>query len=348
METERLQQKKLANSLLNKSVSVVIPCRNEEKKISYCLDSLIHCDYPKDLLEIIVIDGASTDQTGAILKKFSSEYPYIKVLNNPHIITPVSMNMGIRNAQNYYIMIASSHSSFPANYISVLAHSIDLLQADAVGGVLCTEVIDRNKKTLSIVQVLSHKLGVGNSMFRVGVEKPTLVDTVPFGLYKKELFAKTGLYDERLVRNHDIELSKRILAAGGKVYLLPQVQCTYYARENYCALAKNNYLNGLWNVLTVFYTKNFRSLSVRHFVPLVFILSIIIPFFFSFLSFSFIWCSVFSLLVYIVATVFFSIKISTKQTSISYVLFTFWTLHFSYGLGSLVGIVNGLKLLWKK
>ena len=81
----------------------------------------------------------------------------------------------------------------------------------------------------------------------------------------------------RLVRNQDIELNKRILRGGGKIYILPDTYCTYLARETWKALSKNNYGNGKWNILTVYYTKMFSSLSIRHFIPLIFLLSLIVP-----------------------------------------------------------------------
>ena len=98
----------------------------------------------------------------------------------------------------------------------------------------------------------------------------TEVDTVPFGCYRKEVFTKYGLYNTKLVRNQDIELNKRIKRGGGKIYLIPDTYCVYYAREKYREIIKNNYLNGKWSILTVYITKTFNSLSVRHFVPMIF------------------------------------------------------------------------------
>ena len=131
-----------------------------------------------------------------------------------------------------------------------------------MGTVCKTDVLNKTPKTLAIREVLGNKFGVGNSTFRTGITEEQDVDTVPFGCWRREVFEKYGLYDVRLVRNQDIELNKRIKRGGGKIYILPDTYCTYLARETWSALAKNNYGNGKWNILTVWYTKMFSSLSI--------------------------------------------------------------------------------------
>jgi hypothetical protein len=191
--------------------------------------------------------------------------------------------------------------------------------------------------------VLSSKFGVGNSDFRVGVDRPKEVDTVPFGCYRKEVFEQYGYYDERLVRNQDIELNKRILSHGGKIYLVPDVACTYYARENFIDLAKNNFENGKWNVLTAYYTKTFSSLGLRHFIPLLFILSILLPMLGAIVYPRLLFWSIASLISYFALVIIVSFKLDDSKTNIVYLVSAFVVLHFSYGAGSLVGLYNVLR-----
>lgn len=91
-------------------VSIIIPCRNEEKFISKCLDSIIAQDYPKDRIEVLVVDGKSNDKTRNVLKDYTDKYSFIKTLDNPKKVTPVAMNVGIKVARGDYILILSSHS----------------------------------------------------------------------------------------------------------------------------------------------------------------------------------------------------------------------------------------------
>ena len=328
-------------------ISVVIPCRNEEKYISECLDSLIKSVFPNENMEILVVDGVSNDNTMSIVKKYSANHPFIKLIINKNQITPAALNLGVKNATNEYILIASAHSKFSKNYISVLIDNIKKLKADGVGGIMITEVKTHSKKTESIVKVLTNKFGVGNSMFRIGISKPVPVDTVPFGLYKKELYYNVGFYNENLIRNHDIEWSKRLLAAGKKIYLIPEATCTYFARKEYKTLAKNNFDNGYWNILTVFITRKISSLSLRHFVPLIFLLSLVIPTLMSILYFPLIFISLFSALLYLISVGYISIKLNNQKTNFLYLVYTFIILHLSYGFGSLSGLFR-LDMLFKK
>jgi glycosyltransferase involved in cell wall biosynthesis len=322
-------------------VSVILPCFNEEKYIEKCLNSVIDSDFPKENMEILIIDGNSTDKTIEIIKKtYLPNHKWIKLLNNPDRIVPKAMNIGISNASGNFIIRIDAHSSYNKDYFSKLIKWSKELDADNVGGICKTEILNSNKKSNSIKTVLSNKFGVGNSDFRIGTDKIKEVDTVPFGCYKKEIFEKHGPYNEKLIRNQDIELNKRILKNGGKIYLLPDVECTYYAREEFLPLAKNNFKNGEWNILTVFYTKDFNSISLRHFVPLFFVLSLTIPLLFSILWWPLGILSAMSLLIYTLAVGLISIKENNQYTNLLYLIWGFFTLHLSYGFGSLIGIIK--------
>lgn len=331
-----------------KKISIVIPCYNEEKYISGCIESLINNDYPEDLKEIIIVDGQSTDSTKDILAGFVSKYKFIKIINNPLRITPAAMNTGITHATGDLIMIASSHSAYPTDYISGLIKYKNKLNADVIGGIMKTGVKNSNPKSNSIVRVLSSRFGVGNSMFRIGVTEPMMVDTVPFGIYNKKIFQQVGLYNELLIRNHDIELSKRIIAAAYKIYLVPDIECLYFARESFTQLSKNNYRNGIWNVLTLYITGNFKSLSIRHYIPLLFILSLIIPLVASIFIKSFWVLSVTSFVIYTAFILYNSVKLNDGKTKLIYLIWGYIVLHFSYGIGSLAGLVRLNKLFAHK
>ena len=327
-----------------KKVSIVIPCRNEAKYIETCINSLLD-NTPQDCeVEILVVDGMSNDGTLQIINKISALKQNVKLIDNPNIVTPFALNLGVDNASGDYVMIASAHSSFAPKYIEILMNAMDKLKADVVGGFMQTAIKNITPKTEAIKEVLSCKFGVGNATFRVGSEKEELVDTVPFGLYKTKLFREIGGYDNRLIRNHDIELSKRLIAAGKKIYLIPEAICTYYARETFSAIAQNNYRNGLWNLLTVKITKNFSSLSLRHFVPVIFLLSLILPSAFAALWWPLCIISVLSLTCYLLGLCIISLKLAvTKKLNFLYLCWTFIVLHFSYATGSLVGIFKPAK-----
>lgn len=328
----------------NIEVSVVIPNRNEAYYLENCILSIINGTPEAVTLEILVVDGNSTDKTEETISELQLLYPFIKKIENHRIFTQFALNEGIKNAKYEWIMIASAHSAFPKNYIETIISKINEFNADGAGGQLSTEVKNKNNKSNSICKVLSHPLGVGNSKFRTGTENAIEVDTVPFGIYKKSLFYEVGFYDERLNRNHDIEWSKRLIRAKKSIYLIPDVSCIYYARENFTELAKNNFKNGKWNILTVAITKTYKSLSIRHFVPLGFVLTILLTAIIGVFYNYFLLLNLAIVLIYLLAIGSVSLKIKTKETKYFYIVFSFITLHFSYGWGSLVGIFSIFKI----
>ncbi len=324
-------------------ITVICPTYNEETYIANCLEAIIQSDYPKENMEVLFVDGMSSDKTRDIILSYSKEHSYIKLLSNPHKTVPYAMNQGIKEAKGEVIIRIDAHSDYPPNYFPALVRYLKELNADNVGGIWNTDVLHKNKKTLAIKEVLANKFGVGNSYFRIGTDKIMEVDTVPFGCYKKDVFERFGLYDTRLTRNQDIELNRRIKRGGGKIFLIPDIYCTYYARETWKAIMKNNFQNGKWNVLTLLYTKAFYTLSIRHFVPLIFVLSLILPALLAIINLKFIYIAIASLFAYLLLITYVSISLAIqKKGNILYLLITFFALHLSYGIGSLVGIITSL------
>lgn len=322
-------------------LSVIVPIYNEEKYIAKCIESIVSQDYPKDDLEVIFVDGMSSDKTRSIIATYVEKYPFIKVLDNPHKIVPYAMNTGIKASIGEIIIRLDAHTLYQSNYFSVLSKRLLELNADNVGVVCKTDVLNKTPKALAIKEVLSNKFGVGNSTFRTGINEVKEVDTVPFGCWRRDVFDRYGLYDVRLVRNQDIELNKRIINGGGKIYIVPDTYCTYLARETFKGLAKNNYGNGKWNILTVYYTNDFRSLSIRHFIPLTFVCSLLLPLLIATLWWPLLFMAVTSLCCYLLALGAVSFKLAkSKHLNFFYLLLAFVTLHISYGWGSLTALVK--------
>ncbi|MBN2546609.1 MAG: glycosyltransferase, partial [Spirochaetes bacterium] len=113
--------------------SLIIPCRNEEKYIKLCLESLIENDYPDECKEIIVVDGFSIDNTRKIVSHFSMKFPFIKMLDNPELTTPYAFNLGIKHSTGNHIILISAHAVYPVNYISSLVKWQNRLNAENVG-----------------------------------------------------------------------------------------------------------------------------------------------------------------------------------------------------------------------
>ncbi|MCF7955125.1 MAG: glycosyltransferase family 2 protein [Phycisphaerae bacterium] len=319
-------------------VSVIIPIRNEEKFIGKCLDSFLPQIESRDDIEILCVNGRSTDKTQEVIDGYSKLNNHIKTIDNPDKIVPTGLNVAIRSSSAKYIMVVGCHAEYAPDYIAKCLEVIQRTNADQVGGYLKTLPGQNTKNGNVIAAATSCIFGIGNSKFRMeGPEQE--VDTVPFGMYRREVFDKIGLYDERLVRNQDIELNKRLLKANGKIVISPEIKLSYFNRATYSGLWQQAFNNGLWNPYTIWLTGG--GLSVRHFVPMVFVLSLII---FAIAS-CFYWPISFLLLADVLAysslAAIMAIKVAAKdKVSAAKVLWAFLTLHIAYGLGSLWSVIT--------
>lgn len=323
-------------------LSVIVPIYNEEKYIAKCIESIAEQDYPKDDLEILLVDGMSTDRTREIIKSYAEKYPFIKLIDNPDKIVPFAMNKGIAKAKGDIIMRLDAHALYPTNYFSdIVEWHKKMPDAWNIGGVCDTKVVNSNKVSEAIAMVMSDKFGVGNSTFRTGSDKEFLeVDTVPFGCYKSFVFDKIGNYNEKLVRVQDIELNKRLKHAGGKIIMVPSIHCTYIPRDNYKAFYKNRFQTGYWVIKTCFITHTTKNLGLRHFIPACFALSLILPLVAGIFWWPFTLISVSVAALYALCMLTRSIQLKNDKTSVWCLFKAFCCIHISYGLGSLKALLH--------
>ena len=143
-------------------VSIIIPCRNEEKYIGQCLDSLLANDYCKKNLEIIIVDGMSNDRTREIIIKYIQKYNFIKIVDNSKFIKPIALNLGIRAASFDIIMHVDAHAVYASNYISQLVTGLYKYKADNIE---CVRNTDYGNTIMSkaIGVIISHPFAAGNA-----------------------------------------------------------------------------------------------------------------------------------------------------------------------------------------
>ncbi len=319
-------------------VSVIAPCRNEAAFIENALNSILQSDYPAERMELLVVDGMSTDGTYDTIQKMANQDSRIKLIDNPKHTVPAAMNIGIKAACGKYIVRIDCHCKFAPDYVRKCIETIERTGADNVGGYCATLPGADTNVAGAIATATSSAFGVGNALFRLGGQERE-VDTVPFGTYRKEIFDKIGIYDERLVRNQDIELNWRIRKAGGRIVISPEIKVAYYNRTTYHGLWQQAFNNGLWNPYTIWLTGG--GLSLRHFVPMFFVLGLIVlataSFFLSIAK----WILLGYTALYLSVAVFFSLKHSrSKGTSAILVLWFYVVLHIAYGLGSIWSVLT--------
>jgi succinoglycan biosynthesis protein ExoA len=200
-------------------------------------------------LEVLVVDGMSTDRTLAQVSDFIASWPDLKVrvIENPRRIIPVALNLGISQAQGDYIVRMDAHAIPARDYISRCIELLKAKVADNVGGRWIIAPGANTPLAQAIVLGVSHPFGAGDALYRYA-QYAAYVDTVPFGAFRRDLFDWVGLYDEKLLTNEDYDLNYRIRQAGGRVYFSPDITSIYYARSSLPALARQYFRYGWWKV----------------------------------------------------------------------------------------------------
>lgn len=323
-------------------VTSVIPCRNEVRYIGQCLESLIGCDYPKDRLEVLVCDGMSDDGTRDIVAGYAARHGFIRLVDNPERITPCAMNAGIRESRGDVIMPMGAHAVYSPSYISQLVAALEQTGADNVGGVLVTLPANGRPLARALAVGLSHPFGVGNSYFRIGAAERRLVDTVPFGCYRRAVFDRIGMFDPELVRNQDDELNGRLVKQGGRIMLIPEVVSHYYARGSLGQVARMFYQYGYFKPLAAW--KVGQIMTVRQLVPALFVAALatsgaLAP-----------WSGLARLVFAGIAGAYAAAAVASAAMAVrkhglrcaAALLLVFPVLHISYGLGSIVAVLERL------
>jgi len=322
-------------------ISIIIPCYNESSYIKACLDSILANDYDKSLLEILIIDGMSTDGTREIIFGYIERWSCIKIIDNPQYIKPISLNIGIKMARGDIIMRIDAHAIYPQNYISLLVKDLEKYQVDNVGALRKT-FMGHTVWENAIAIVISHPFAVGNAYWRTHINKPKLVDTVFCGCYKRKVFEMVGLFNEKLIRTQDRELNIRLRQHGGKILLDPAIQCIYFPRTNLWGYIKWIYQGAFW----VQYARAFTSVKMfswRNLIPVVFVLWHL--WFILFCFFSLPICMLVSLPLILYWIINFVVSclmgVKRKRLLLAPLLFLLFPItHYSYGFGSIIGFIK--------
>ncbi len=329
-------------------VSVIVPCRNEAGWIRRCLESIAAGDYPRDRMEVLVVDGMSDDGTRAKIEEFSAQQPFVRLLDNRKKITPAALNVGIAEAKGDVILRIDAHYEYPPDYVSRLVGWLGQSGADNVGGIVVMEPADGGAVARAIAVAVCHPFGVGNAYYRIGVSEPRWVDTVPFGCYRKEVFDRIGVFDEEMVRNQDIEFNRRLVRHGGRILLVPDVVLHGHARASLGKLCRMYYQYGYFNPLVIW--KSRSRVTARQLVTPVFAASLLVAAVLSPWVPLVRWLLAAIVIAYSVPLLWFSAAAAVRRgwrCGLA-LLVIFPALHLSHGLGFLRGALDCLVLRRKR
>lgn len=256
------------------TVSIIIPCYNEEKTIRTLLDAILAQTYPRGQMEVIIADGLSEDKTREKIAAFRDLHPDLEltVIDNMARIIPAGLNLAIGASSGEIIVRLDAHSAPNPDYLSLSVDALTAGRGDNVGGVWNIQPGGEGWVAASIAAAAAHPLGVGDALYRHATQAQE-VDTVPFGAFRRELIERIGLFDETLLANEDYEFNTRIRQAGGKIWLDPTIRSIYFARPTLKALSIQYWRYGFWKWQML--RRYPETLRWRQALPPVFVLSIL-------------------------------------------------------------------------
>jgi succinoglycan biosynthesis protein ExoA len=323
-------------------VSIIIPCFNEEKTILDLIEAIHRQTFNQDELEIIIADALSIDDTREKIGTYQKSHPDSKItlIENEKRTIPAGLNRALKIAKGEYVIRLDAHSVPADDYIERCVADLDAGKGDNVGGIWEIRPGGEGWIAKSIASAASHPLGAGDARYRFS-SKAGLVDTVPFGAFRKSIFERVGEFDETLKTNEDYELNARIRQAGGKIWFDPQIHSVYFSRQNLKLLAQQYWRYGFWKWKML--RRYPSTLRWRQALPPIFVLSLVILLIFSI----FFWqpgiLLALELLFYLALLVTTSIQIALKKKDASYCLgfpLAISTMHFFWGAAFLWSMVK--------
>jgi len=232
---------------MTKTVSIIVPCYNEQSTIHLLLDALYQQTYPLSSMEVVIADGGSTDGTRAVIQNWQDAHSdlTIKLVDNPKRIIPAALNAAILASSGEIIVRLDAHSKPQMDYVARSIAGLEEGLGQNVGGAWDIHPSSDHWMARSIAAAAAHPIGVGDARYRHSIQ-PGLVDTVPFGAFYRQLLDQVGMFDEMLLTNEDYEFNTRIRQNGGKIWFDPQIRSVYYARADLKSLAQQYWRYGYW------------------------------------------------------------------------------------------------------
>lgn len=327
---------------MNYEVAIVIPTLNEERFISRCLNSIIKQTYEFEKMDVMIIDGGSNDKTKDIVAEYQKSHQNIRFIKNKKKIQSVAFNIGFKKSTAPYIIRLDAHAEYDSKYISLCIENLKQDEKRGNVGGRCNILPFNHSLWAQTNAILNHsRFGIGGAAFRVSNEAHN-TDSVPFGAFPRKIIEKIGGMREDLPRGEDNEYNSRIRKAGYKIFFDPNIISSYFARPTLGASCKQMYANG--NSIGYLYYIDREAIGIRHLVPLLFVVSGLFSIIISVLwsPFCYVFCG--GLALYIIADAIASIMGAKDNVKCTLPLFIlFFCVHVSYGMGTIAGLIKGLK-----
>ncbi|MBR1796579.1 MAG: glycosyltransferase family 2 protein [Clostridiales bacterium] len=314
---------------------------NEHRYLPDLLSDLLKQTYPKELIEVILVDGNSTDDTWQIMQDFKEEqdrsYGTIKLLRNPKKIQPAGWNVVINNFTSDVLLRIDAHARIPEDFIEKNIACIN--SGEYVCGGPRENIIDEDTSWKRMLLSAEQSMfGSGIASYRKGTDKRKYVKSVFHGAYRREVIEKVGLFNEELIRTEDNEYHYRIRETGYQICYDPTIMSYYQTRSSLKGMIRQKFLNGLWIGRTLFVCPG--CISLFHLVPAAFVVGIIVC-----IVFGIMWSWNPMILLGITYSLFLvlstAVSLIKKRQVMDLILpFVILTVHIVYGAGTMKGSLS--------
>lgn len=230
-------------------VTILVPARNEESDIGRCLQAALAQDYERRSLEVVVVDGGSTDRTAEIANRHleGSGIDWRVVHNEPGT-TPCNLNAGLRAASGAVLCRVDARSIVPPDYVrrcvEVLTTRPDVV---VTGGAQVAVAVSASPLSVGIARALNNRFLMGGARYRSGsASGPS--DTVYLGAFRTDELRAAGGWNEFFETNQDYELNRRLARDGGIVWFDARLRVDYVPRQSLLALSRQYRRFGRWKV----------------------------------------------------------------------------------------------------
>lgn len=252
-------------------VTVVVPMRNEAAGIIACLDSILANTLPHGAsLELLVLDGESTDSSPALVQSLAERDPRVRLIPNPARLQADAFNIGLREARGQYLVRMDAHTLYDSAYCAECVRLLEETGAENVGGVQRAQGTDAMSS--AIAAAVSSRFAAGDAKYRHATE-PAWVDTVYLGAWRTATLRKIGGMRPGWAVNEDYEMNIRLRATGGRIHLSPTIKSSYAVRASLPKLIRQYTRYGFWKVRTL--RTHPGSVRLRQLVAPAFVASIL-------------------------------------------------------------------------
>lgn len=322
-------------------VSIIITARNEEKYLPMLFEDILNQTFPLQNIEVVLMDSNSTDNTRLVMEEFkkNNEILSVQIVTNERQIQAAGFNEGVKHATGDVVLKIDAHSRIPADFVQKNVDEI-LAGAYVCGGNRPTVVdsADDFSKTLHIVE--ESALGSSIANYRKSDVKRK-VNSIFHGMYRKEVFDKVGLADERLLRTEDNEFHYRVRKAGYDIIFNPEIESCQYIRPTFTKMIQQKFANGYWIGLTSHVCRD--CLSLFHFGPGVFVATLLVLMMLTLVSFVPLLTVVFLYLLAVLGLSIFEISKQKFNPTLLLIPFIMIAIHFAYGVGTIKGWIFGFE-----